>query len=97
MSARAPTDVVFVVMPFADLGRPAIGVSLLETAVRAAGRSAAIEYCNIDFADRLGQTVYGAISSGMAPDMLVGRVGVRARGLRRPAPAAARTSSTGCS
>jgi ribosomal peptide maturation radical SAM protein 1 len=65
-------DVVFVVMPFADVGRPAIGVSLLEAALRAAGRSAAVEYCNIEFADRLGPSVYGAISSGMAPDMLAG-------------------------
>jgi hypothetical protein len=35
-------DIVFVVMPFADLGRPAIGVSLLKSAAMRAGYSALI-------------------------------------------------------
>ncbi|HEV2815298.1 MAG TPA: RiPP maturation radical SAM C-methyltransferase [Solirubrobacteraceae bacterium] len=69
--ARA-TDVVFVVMPFADVGRPAIGVSLLKAIAAERGYGTAIEYCNIEFADRLGAKTYGMISSGLAPDLLVG-------------------------
>ena len=69
--ARA-TDVVFVVMPFADFSRPAIGVSLLEATARERGYTAAIEYCNLAFADRIGGSAYGMISSGLAPDLLVG-------------------------
>jgi ribosomal peptide maturation radical SAM protein 1 len=66
------TDVVFVVMPFADVGRPAIGVSLLQAAVTDAGHSSAIEYCNMALADGLGLDLYRVISEGFSPDMLVG-------------------------
>jgi ribosomal peptide maturation radical SAM protein 1 len=66
------TDVVFVVMPFADVGRPAIGVSLLQASARRRGYSAAVEYCNIAFAERLGTTLYTTISNGLAPELLVG-------------------------
>ena len=38
-------DVVFVVMPFADVDRPAIGVSLLQAAAQEAGRSSVVDYC----------------------------------------------------
>ena len=48
-------DIIFVVMPFADLGRPAIRVSLLKAAALQAGYSARIEYCSIQLADRLGR------------------------------------------
>src|SRR5687767_11569404 len=71
MPAR-PADIVFVVMPFADVGRPAIGVSLLQAAAKQAGHSSAVEYCNVEFADRIGADLYATISNGMAPDMLVG-------------------------
>ncbi len=68
-----PTDVVFVVMPFADVRRPAIGVSLLQAAAKQAGYSAATEYCNLAFADRVGRDLYRVISAGaLAPDLLVG-------------------------
>jgi ribosomal peptide maturation radical SAM protein 1 len=72
VAASRPTDVIFVVMPFADIGRPAIGVSLLQAAAKERGHSSAIEYCNVAFADRIGADLYGTISSGMAPDMVVG-------------------------
>lgn len=68
----AATDVVFVVMPFADVGRPAIGVSLLHAAATSAGYSAAVEYCNLALADELGVELYGAFSNGFTPDLLVG-------------------------
>jgi ribosomal peptide maturation radical SAM protein 1 len=69
---EAGTDVVFAVMPFADVGRPSIGVSLLAAAAQAAGWSARIEYCNVAFADRVGADLYATISGSMPPDLLVG-------------------------
>jgi ribosomal peptide maturation radical SAM protein 1 len=65
-------DIVFVVMPFADLGRPAIGVSLLKSAALEAGYTARIEYCNIQLADDLGAELYQRISSSFAPDLVLG-------------------------
>lgn len=65
-------DIVFVVMPFADLGRPAIGVSLLKSAALQAGYTAAIEYCNIRLGDELGADLYQQISSTFPPDIVVG-------------------------
>jgi len=65
-------DIVFVVMPFADLGRPAIGVSLLKSAALQAGYSARIEYCNIQLAGELGVEIYQQISSGFPPDLVLG-------------------------
>jgi ribosomal peptide maturation radical SAM protein 1 len=68
----ADVDIVFVVMPFADIERPAIGVSLLAAAAHDAGWSAAIEYCNIDFAERVGADLYRTVADGLAPDILLG-------------------------
>nr|AUN35731.1 radical SAM/B12 binding domain protein [uncultured bacterium] len=65
-------DIVFVVMPFADLGRPAIGVSLLKSAALQAGYSARIEYCNIQLAAELGAELYQQISSSFPPDLVLG-------------------------
>jgi ribosomal peptide maturation radical SAM protein 1 len=71
-SVAEGSDLVFVVMPFADVERPAIGVSLLQPAARAAGWSSAIEYCNIAFAEVIGSELYSTISDGLAPDVLAG-------------------------
>jgi len=65
-------DIVFVVMPFADLGRPAIGVSLLKSAAVQSGYSALVEYCNIQLADELGAELYQQISSSVPPDLVLG-------------------------
>jgi hypothetical protein len=65
-------DIVFVVMPFADLGRPAIGVSLLKAAALQAGYTARIEYCNIRLADEIGGDLYQQISSSVPPDLVLG-------------------------
>jgi ribosomal peptide maturation radical SAM protein 1 len=65
-------DVVFVVMPFAEIGRPAIGVSLLKAGAAGAGFAATIEYCNLDLAASLGQQVYQQVSSSFPPELLVG-------------------------
>lgn len=65
-------DIVFAVMPFADIGRPAIGVSLLKAAAEQAGFSASIQYCCIQLADQMGAQLYQQVSSSFAPDLLVG-------------------------
>ena len=65
-------DVVFAVMPFADIGRPAIGVSLLKAAALRGGYSASVQYCNVDLGDLMGLDLYQKISSGFPPDLLVG-------------------------
>ncbi len=65
-------DIVFVVMPFADLGRPAIGVSLLKAAALEAGYTSVIEYCNIQLADELGAELYQQLSSLLPPNLVVG-------------------------
>lgn len=65
-------DILFVVMPFADLGRPALGVSLLKSAALQAGYTARIEYCNIRLADEIGADLYQQISTSVAPDLVLG-------------------------
>jgi len=66
------TDVVFVVMPFLDVWRPAIGVSLLQAATKARGLSSKIEYCNLAFADQIGRELYSMISTNTRSQYLVG-------------------------
>ena len=65
-------DIIFVVMPFADLGRPAIGVSLLKAAALQAGYTARIDYCNIRLADEIGAELFEQISSSLPPDLVLG-------------------------
>jgi ribosomal peptide maturation radical SAM protein 1 len=65
-------DVVLVVMPFADPGRPAIGVSLLKAAAQRAGATARVLYLNLSFAERIGLKTYQRIANGYPPDSLIG-------------------------
>jgi ribosomal peptide maturation radical SAM protein 1 len=65
-------DVVLVVMPFADIGRPAIGVSLLKQVSVRAGFPVAIEYANLRLAEQIGPDLYQKIASSFPPDLLVG-------------------------
>ncbi len=51
-------DVLFTVLPFADVERPAIGVSLLHTQLKRIGVSSAIRYFTIDLAEWIGLDVY---------------------------------------
>jgi len=51
-------DVVFAVLPFADVSRPSIGVSTLLAGARKAGFSARIEYFNLPFAQWMGLDLY---------------------------------------
>jgi ribosomal peptide maturation radical SAM protein 1 len=65
-------DVVFAVMPFADLRRPAIGVSLLKAAAVREGYSAKVEYCCFSLAGVMGHDNYQQISNSYPPDILLG-------------------------
>lgn len=65
-------DVLFAIMPFADAGRPSMGVSLLEAETHAAGFSATSIYFNLDFAEHVGLGRYQSIASGFPPDLLLG-------------------------
>jgi ribosomal peptide maturation radical SAM protein 1 len=59
-------------MPFADVERPAIGVSLLKARVNGLGISSRIAYCNLDLAERIGFEPYRRISDGLSANLLAG-------------------------
>jgi ribosomal peptide maturation radical SAM protein 1 len=65
-------DVVFAVLPFADVGRPAIGVSLLKAEVERVGFSASIQYLNFDLAESIGHELYQQLSDSLPSASLVG-------------------------
>jgi len=65
-------DVVFPVMPFADAGRPSMGVSLLSAEARRAGYATRVRYFNLRLAERMGLQLYQTIASSFPPNMLVG-------------------------
>lgn len=65
-------DVVFAVLPFADVDRPAIGVSLLKAEIEQLGFSASIRYLNIRLAEIIGNQLYLKISETLASESLVG-------------------------
>ncbi|MFL6452365.1 MAG: RiPP maturation radical SAM C-methyltransferase [Bryobacteraceae bacterium] len=64
-------DVVFVVVPFADVARPSIGVSLLKAEI-AGLCSASIQYLNLDFAAVIGQPLYHHFCHDVPSDTLAG-------------------------
>jgi hypothetical protein len=68
----AKSDVAFVVMPFADIQCPAIGVSLLKAQLDSRGQSSRIFYFNIELAELIGQSVYTRISNGLSTNALIG-------------------------
>src|SRR5215468_1669378 len=59
-------------MPFADLGRPAIGVSLLKAGAAREGYSSIVEYCCFPLAALMGAEIYQLISNSFPPDILLG-------------------------
>jgi ribosomal peptide maturation radical SAM protein 1 len=65
-------DVFFVVMPFADVDRPAIGVSLLKAELQRRGFSSRIEYLNIALAETIGKELYMTISDSLPSEALAG-------------------------
>jgi ribosomal peptide maturation radical SAM protein 1 len=65
-------DVVFAVLPFADVDRPAIGVSLLKAEADRLGFSARIVYCNFELAEAIGVELYNQISESLPSESLIG-------------------------
>src|SRR5262245_50932248 len=65
-------DVLFVAMPFADIDRPAIGVSLLKAELERCGFSSRIEYLNLQLAETIGKELYMTISDQLSSESLVG-------------------------
>jgi ribosomal peptide maturation radical SAM protein 1 len=58
------TDIVFVSMPFGPRSTPALGLSLLKSALADCGCSATIHYKTLTFAERIGPARYDRIASG---------------------------------
>lgn len=56
------SGVLFVVMPFAGLERPQLGVSLLKAQLRSRGIPAAVAYLNFPFAEAVGYLDYQMVS-----------------------------------
>jgi len=65
-------DVVFVVMPFADVRRPALGVSLLKSEIASKGFTSVVKYFNLELAALVGCDLYERIVGGFPPETLVG-------------------------
>jgi ribosomal peptide maturation radical SAM protein 1 len=65
-------DVVFAVMPFADVNRPAIGVSLLKAGIESRGFSSRIEYFDVDLAEMIGYDLYEFIANTLSTESMVG-------------------------
>lgn len=65
-------DVVFAVMPFADVNRPAIGVSLLKAGIERHGFQATIEYFDLDLAEMIGHDLYEFMANTLAIESMVG-------------------------
>lgn len=65
-------DVAFVVMPFADVARPSIGVSLLKAGLDRRGFTSKLFYFNIDFAALIGVKLYAYLSDVLPSDSMVG-------------------------
>ncbi len=59
---RVSVDILFAVLPFSDLGRPALGVSLLDAHLQRRGVSSLIRYFNLDLAERIGTRLYSWFS-----------------------------------
>jgi len=65
-------DVVFAVLPFADVDRPAIGVSLLKAEIDRLGFSSSIQYLNFKLAELIGPELYTNISESLPSESLIG-------------------------
>jgi len=65
-------DVALIVVSFADVERPAIGVSLLKSEVARAGFDCTVHYLNFDLAELIGKQLYTTFSEGLPAESLVG-------------------------
>jgi magnesium-protoporphyrin IX monomethyl ester (oxidative) cyclase len=65
-------DVAFVVMPFADIQSPAIGVSMLQAQLDRRGLTSRVLYFNLKFAETIGAELHGRLSAGVSSNALAG-------------------------
>ena len=65
-------DVVFAVLPFGDVRRPAIGVSVLKATIARRGFESRVEYLNMRLAEMIGLALYARIANEAAPNHLIG-------------------------
>ncbi len=65
-------QVVLVCAPFFSVVRPALGVSLLKSALRERGIASEIRYLNVEFADHIGVSFHESAATGVANTLLVG-------------------------
>ena len=68
----ARMDVAFAVVPFADIPRPATGVSLLKAGLTNRGFSSRIFYFNLNFAELIGERIFSYISDQSPADSMIG-------------------------
>src|ERR1700741_911751 len=67
-------DILFAVLPFSDLGRPALGVSLLDAHLQRRGISSVVRYFTLNLAERIGTRLYGWFSQCTADQELLSAV-----------------------
>lgn len=65
-------DIAFAVLPFADVERPAIGVSLLKAEVDRLGFSSGVLYFNFDLVEAIGLELCTKISESLPSESLIG-------------------------
>lgn len=65
-------DVLFAVLPFAEVARPSIGVSTLQAAITRLGFTSRIQYFNITLAEQIGLDLYLRLANAFPPDTLIG-------------------------
>jgi ribosomal peptide maturation radical SAM protein 1 len=71
-SANRPLDVLFAVVPFADVATPGMAASLLKAIVNRAGFSSRVRYFNLDFAAAIGVPRYRLVYHELSPRTLCG-------------------------
>jgi ribosomal peptide maturation radical SAM protein 1 len=67
-------DILFAVLPFSDLGRPALGVSLLDAHLQRRGVTSLVRYFNFDLGERIGTRLYGWFSQCTSDQELLNAV-----------------------
>lgn len=65
-------DVLFAVLPFGDVRRPALGVSVLKAGIARRGFQSRIEYLNLRMAELIGLPLYTKLANEAAPNHLIG-------------------------
>lgn len=64
---RCEKDVLFAYMPYHRLTHPALGASILKSCLQQAGISTRIAYFGLDYASRIGTSLYNALLNSRTP------------------------------